>query len=341
MIMVTGASGQLGSLVHHRLMERGLSPLAGTRAPERFGDLGRRVDFDDPSMLDLAGVSTLVLVSAGYDEDDVVIAHHDRVITAAQSHGVGHVVCTSLTGAGDHLGFALAHRWTERRLQRSGLAWTVLRNGLYAELFGALAAPVDAVVSAPFGDGALAAAAREGLADVAAAVAADPSAHRGRTYELAGTTTVDAAGLAAGLGATCSPTSLARRRTELASAGLLPFQPAMLMSVYSSVAAGLLAGTGGDLADLLDVPLAWADRPRRRSGLSEGGQCDEGEVGAQPSSSRGPAGGARCPRCSWSRRARPTGRRPRRCGGEGRSGRPQPAGRVLPAAAGVPRKVCR
>ena len=254
MIMVTGASGQLGSLVHSRLLERGRAPLAGSRSPGRFGALGRRVDFDDSSNIDLTGVRTLVLVSAGYDEDDVVIARHDRVITAAQTHGVAHVVYTSLTGAGDHLGFALAHRWTERRLHQSGLAWTVLRNGLYAELFGALAAPVDGVMTAPFGDGALAAVAREDLADVAAAVAADPTPHRGRTYELAGVTTVDAAGIAAGLGVTYSPSSLAQGRTELASAGLLPFQPAMLMSVYSAVAAGLLAGTGGDLAGLLDAP---------------------------------------------------------------------------------------
>lgn len=254
MIMVTGASGQLGSLVHARLLERGLAPLAGSRVPQRFGTLGRRVDFDDPGTLDLSEVSTLVLVSAGYDEDDVVIARHDRVIAAAQAQGVDHVVYTSLVGAGDHLGFALAHRWTEQRLKDSTLSWTILRNGLYAELFGALAAPVEGVVSAPFGDGALAAVAREDLADVAATVAADPIVHRSRIYELPGTTTVDAASLADMLGAAYRPASLGRRRAELDAAGLLPFQPSLLMSIYSVVAAGSLAGTDGDLAGLLDGP---------------------------------------------------------------------------------------
>jgi uncharacterized protein YbjT (DUF2867 family) len=61
-----------------------------------------------------------------------------------------------------------------------------LRNGLYAELFGQLAAPVNDVITAPFGHGALAAVARQDLADAAVQVVADPGAHRNRTYELTG-----------------------------------------------------------------------------------------------------------------------------------------------------------
>lgn len=33
MLLVTGASGHLGSLIHAGLAERGLAPLAGTRTP--------------------------------------------------------------------------------------------------------------------------------------------------------------------------------------------------------------------------------------------------------------------------------------------------------------------
>ena len=62
MLLVTGASGHLGSLVHAGLTERGLAPLAGTRNPERFGALGRHLDFDDPATLRFSGVRTLVLV---------------------------------------------------------------------------------------------------------------------------------------------------------------------------------------------------------------------------------------------------------------------------------------
>ncbi|WP_199439871.1 NAD(P)H-binding protein [Umezawaea beigongshangensis] len=254
MLLVTGASGHLGSLVHAGLTRRGLAPLAGSRTPDRFGAAGRSLDFDDPATADLTGVRTLVLVSAGYGEDDVVIARHDAVITAAERAGVEHVVYTSLTAAGDHLPFALAHRWTERRLRASSLHWTVLRNGLYAELIGQLAAPADGVIATPLGDGAVAAVAREDLADAAVAVAADPESHRGSTLELVGPTAITAADLAAELAVPYLPVSLARWRAGLDGAGLLPFQPPMLLGICSAVAGGFLAGTGGDLARLLTRP---------------------------------------------------------------------------------------
>lgn len=254
MLLVTGASGHLGSLIDARLVERGLSPLAGSRNPAAFIDRGRRLDFDDPATLDLTGVRTLVLVSAGYGEDDVVIARHDCVITAAEAAGVEHIVYTSLTGTGEHLGFALAHRWTEGRLQRSPLAWTVLRNGLYAELFGQLAAPVDGVIRAPFGTGGLAAVAREDLADVAAHVAADPVPHRNRIYELNGPVALTATRLAQALDVLYRPVSLAEHRAVLDAGGLLPFQPAMLLSIFSATAAGFLGRTESDLPKLLAKP---------------------------------------------------------------------------------------
>lgn len=248
-------------------------------------------------------MTTLVLVSAGYAEDDVVIARHECVIRAAEEHGVAHVVYTSLTGAGDHLGFALARRWTERRLRRSALAWTVLRNGLYVEPFGALAAPEDAVVRAPFGDGALAAVAREDLADVAASVAAGPPAHAGRTYELVGITSVGAASVASALGVDYAPVPLVQRRVELGAAGLLPFQPAMLLSIFSAVAAGFLAGAEGDLARLLPSP------PRNPLAFAVAGAPVS--PGAPP---RTPAR-ASGDRCRPGARSRPRPRgRPRRAG---------------------------
>ncbi|GIH06423.1 NAD(P)-dependent oxidoreductase [Rhizocola hellebori] len=257
MLLVTGASGNLGALVHAGLVEKGLAPLAGTRTPARFAALGRMLDFDDPATLDLSGVQTLLLISAGYGEDDVVIARHHRVISAAEQAGVRHVIYTSLTGAGDHLAFALAHRWTEQRLQRSSMTWTILRNGLYAELFGLLAAPIDGVITAPFGDGALAAVTRQDLADAAVAVAAAPQAHLNRCYELVGSVALTAAELAAALDVPYKPVALADQRRALAHANLLPFQPPMVMSMYSAVAAGFLGSVDGDLATLL----ARAPRP--------------------------------------------------------------------------------
>ncbi|CAM5580092.1 NAD(P)H-binding protein [Streptomyces griseomycini] len=252
MILVTGANGNLGSATLAALRARGVAATGGSRTP---GEGMRRLDFDDHASLDLAEVSTLVLVSAGYAEDDQVVARHAAVLDAAVRDGVGHVVYTSLTTAGDHLGFALAHRATERLVQASGLPWTILRNGLYAELFGGLLMWAGDGVESAFGDGALAAVAREDLADAAAAVAAQPTRHSGRVHDLVGTP-ITAGQVADRLGVPHRTIGLGeyRRRLLDGTPGLLPFQPPMLASIATGVRHGFLGGTAPDLTGLLGRP---------------------------------------------------------------------------------------
>ncbi|MEV7341775.1 NAD(P)H-binding protein [Streptomyces sp. NPDC093544] len=253
MILVTGANGNLGSATLAALHARDVVATGGSRKP---GEGMRRLDFDDPAGLDLAGVSTLVLISAGYAEDDQVVGRHAAVLEAAVRDGVHHVVYTSLTSAGDHLGFALAHRATERLVRTSGLPWTILRNGLYAELFGGLLIWADSGVESPFGDGALAAVPREDLADAAAIVAANPTRHSGRVYDLVGTP-ITAGQVADRLGVPYGAISLVeyRRRLLDETPGLLPFQPPMLASIATGIRHGFLDGTTTDLPDLLDRPV--------------------------------------------------------------------------------------
>ncbi|WP_433537832.1 NAD(P)H-binding protein [Micromonospora sp. CA-249363] len=252
MIMVTGANGQLASLTLAELAERGVPALAGSRTPT---GAQRHLDFDDPATLDLAGVSTLVLVSAGYAEDDTVIARHRALLDAARRDGVAHVAYTSLTSAGDHLGFALAHRATEHMITNSGLAWTILRNGLYAELFGALLAWTPDGLESAFGTGALAAVARADLAAAAAVVASEPSAHAGKVYDLVGTP-ITAGDIADRLGVAHRTIELGEYRARLlGDADLLPFQPPMLASIATGVRHGFLHHTGPDLVHLLGRPL--------------------------------------------------------------------------------------
>ncbi|MFG3555278.1 NAD(P)H-binding protein [Micromonospora sp. NPDC047557] len=252
MIMVTGANGQLASLTLAELGEREVPALAGSRTPTSEQ---RHLDFDDPATLDLTGVSTLLLVSAGYAEDDQVIARHRTLLDAAGRDGVAHVIYTSLTSAGDHLGFALAHRATEQMIKTGGLAWTILRNGLYAELFGALLAWTPDGLESAFGTGALSAVARADLAAAAAVVASEPTAHVGKVYDLVGDP-ITAGGIADRLGVAHHTIDLGEYRTRLlGDAHLLPFQPPMLVSIATSVRHGFLDNTSPDLVRLLDRPL--------------------------------------------------------------------------------------
>lgn len=249
-ILVTGASGHLASAVLEHLTEAGAPATGATRHPASSGQL-RALDFDVPETISFEGVETLVLVSAGTEEDDVVITRHNNAITAAERDRVRHIVYTSLTDAGDHLGFALAHRWTERRLLNGTVQWTILRNGLYAELIGQLLTPREGVISAPFGRGGVAAVAREDLAEAAAIIARNPEKHQGKTYNLVGNKVITAQDLADSLAVAYRPGTLSELRQGLDSAPLLPFQPPMLLSIHSAASHGFLEETGTSITEIL------------------------------------------------------------------------------------------
>ncbi|MFI8278881.1 NAD(P)H-binding protein [Streptomyces sp. NPDC085929] len=264
MILVTGATGGLGKLVVERLAGRD-DVVAGTRSPQQApaGVPVRHIDFDDPaSMADgFAGVDTLLLISAGYGEDDVVIARHGAAIEAAEKNGIEHIVYTSLSAAGDHLAYALPHRWTERRLMGGSARWTILRNGLYAELLALFAVPdPEGRLTAPLGGGRLAAVAREDLADAAVRVVTSASSHAARTYELVGEEAIGGEDLArllteaAGTPVPFEPGTLAGAREAITASGAAAFQVPMLLSTLSAIAGGFMGATGSDLAGLLGRP---------------------------------------------------------------------------------------
>jgi uncharacterized protein YbjT (DUF2867 family) len=273
MILVTGVSGALGGLVLDGLSAvDGLEVVAGTRSGD--GTTARRIDFDDPATLaeGFRGVDVLVFVSAGYAEDDVVLARHGAVTDAATAAGVRHVIYTSLAGSGDLMTLALPHRWTEARLAAAPFDVTILRNGLYAEIpvglaaAGADSAATTGVFAAAFGDGRVTVVAREDLADVAIRVAAETqrdldaagrSRHADKTYELEGLTAIGghdiAEVLTSALGRTVEyrTVSLCDTRKALEGSGLEPYQVTHSLSLFSNVNASLLEAHDTDLTTLL------------------------------------------------------------------------------------------
>ncbi|MDQ2688653.1 MAG: NAD(P)H-binding protein, partial [Chloroflexota bacterium] len=142
MIVVTGASGQLGGLIARELLGRVESDRLRlvTRDPGRLGDIPAavdvaRADFDDPAGLPaaFAGGSTLLLVSTDTITDRA--AQHVRAIDAAREAGIRRVVYTSMTSPGvdNPALIADSHRATEEHLRDSGIDWTILRCGFYAD----------------------------------------------------------------------------------------------------------------------------------------------------------------------------------------------------------------
>ncbi|MFC4906671.1 NAD(P)H-binding protein [Actinomadura gamaensis] len=273
MILVTGISGGLGGLIFRGLSgEDGLDVVGGTRSGD--GMTARRIDFDDPASLSdgFRGVDVLVFVSAGYAEDDVVLARHGAVVDAAEAASVRHVVYTSLAGSGDLLTIALPHRWTEARLAGASFDVTILRNGLYAEVPVGLAAAAASsaaetgVFAAAFGAGRVSVVAKQDLAEVAVRVAAEiqhdlaagrGSRHAGRTYELEGVEAIGGQDIAEVLSDALDrpvgyqPISLSTAREALAGSGLEPYQITHTLSLFSNLNAGYLQADGTDLTALL------------------------------------------------------------------------------------------
>ncbi len=205
MILVTGATGQLGRLIVselRKILPAGESLAVSVRDPAKAAalkDLGvdvRQGDFDDKASLAKAFAGAKrVLVVSGDAPNAVRIRQHRAAIDAAKDAGVGHVVYTSFV---DHdpaspFAFAAIHHDTESYLSRSGLRYTVLRNGMYADMLhifaGTAAAGVFAaaagVFAAPAGDGKVSFVSRADLARATAHVLASDR-HAGRTLLLTG-----------------------------------------------------------------------------------------------------------------------------------------------------------
>ena len=125
------------------------------------------------------------MVSAGEAFDRV--DQHRSFVDAAVAAGVEHIVYTSFVGARPDATFTLVrdHAATEVHIRASGLAFTILRDNLYADFLPGMAGD-DGVIRGPAGEGRAAVVARDDVAAVAGVVLRDPAAHAGAIYELTG-----------------------------------------------------------------------------------------------------------------------------------------------------------
>ena len=207
MIVVTGATGQLGRLVIQALLQKlpAGDIVAAVRSPEKAADLAalgvgvRRADYTQPDSLAaaFAGADKLLLISSS--EIGQRVPQHRAAIDAAVRAGVQLIAYTSVLRADTSpLGLAAEHKETEALLRASGLPFVLLRNGWYTENYAASvpAALAHGAVLGSAGTGRIASAARADYAEAAAAVLV-LDGQAGRVYELAGDTSYTLAELAA------------------------------------------------------------------------------------------------------------------------------------------------
>ncbi|MET0806067.1 MAG: SDR family oxidoreductase [Lacisediminihabitans sp.] len=270
-LIVTGASGHLGSLVVESLLERGV-------APEQIVATGRRVDalapfaargvrtaeldYSRPETIDavLSAGDTVLLVSGS--EVGQRAAQHQNVIDAAVRAGAARIVYTSAPHATTSaLVLAPEHKATEEAILASGLPYTILRNNWYSENYADTIAQATATgfFIGSVGDGLVASASRKDYADAAAVALTSPDL-AGSIFELSGDTAWDYTELAAAISAVADREVEYRDLSPEAQAdalrgfGLDEGTVGFVVALDGNIRDGLLSETSGDLSRLIGRP---------------------------------------------------------------------------------------
>ncbi|MGW2272535.1 SDR family oxidoreductase [Streptomyces yangpuensis] len=231
MIVVTGATGNVGRPLTRALAEAGEQVTAVSRHAAAVPDGVRHVpaDLTEPQGLApvLEGAKALFLLLSG--DLHAPDARPAGVIDLAVASGVRRVVLLSSQGVATRpLGPSrIALRAVEDALQESGLDWAVLRPGGFASntLAWAESVRTHGTVAAPFGGVGVPVVDPADIAEVAAACLLDDR-HTGGVYELTGPEVItprrQAEAIAAALG---TPVRFHELTREEARAAMTRFVP--------------------------------------------------------------------------------------------------------------------
>lgn len=271
MIIVTGATGQLGGLIVERLLDLVPAERIGVsvRDPIKVGNLARhgvrvrRGDFAEPESLRYAfeGAEQILIVSSNarvYGGDP--LSQHRAAIEAAIAVGTRRIVYTSHMGASFTSAFPPMHDHaaTEDMLRNCGVAWTALRNGFYAESIRSYLGDVasSGALDLP-ADGKVAWTAHADLAAAAARLLVDTGKPDGPTPPLTAGKALDFGDVAEILEDLVGH-PITRRvipddtmEAHLAAQGMTSHVIAITIGFYRAARAGEFADAGPALTDLL------------------------------------------------------------------------------------------
>jgi len=199
-ILVTGATGKLGSATIEQLLKKTnpVNIVALARDENKAQQLieknieVRIGNFDATTSLDKAmqGIEKVLLIST---IDPNRFQQHTNVIDAARKAGVKFIVYTSVSlkdlnsSAAEFL--LKSHFQTEDHIKASGIAYTILRNNIYTDmLLMYLGEKVfETGIHLPAGQGKLPFALRREMGEATANLLFQSEEHQNKTYELTNT----------------------------------------------------------------------------------------------------------------------------------------------------------
>ncbi|WP_280413724.1 NmrA family NAD(P)-binding protein [Nocardia carnea] len=261
-VLVTGATGTVGSALVTALQGRGVTVRAMTRNPDRTvpGTDTVVADLRDPVSIAAAldGVDAAFLNSPSAED---AAALQIRFADIAHHAGVRRLVLLSqyAAHADSPVRFLRWHAEVEAHVQELGFDHTVLRPNLYMQsLLGFAGTIAQGWFAAPIGDTAVSAIDSRDIADTAAVVLTG-TGHTGRTYTLTGPRAVTheqiARALADATGQDITFQDSSADQFTAALTGLLaPWQLAGLVEDYAHYARGEAAEVHTSVADITGHP---------------------------------------------------------------------------------------
>lgn len=200
-ILITGATGHYGRTVLDTLLKNGVKNTgiyAMVRDKSKAADLkasGIKIVFGDYNNYDsllaaFSGIDKLLFVSGGELKNRS--EQHKLVVKAAKKAGVKHIFYTSQQHKTDDRTSPIyfivkSHLATEIAIMKSGIDYTILRNGLYMDLLPAFLGSkvLENGIFLPAGQGKMAFGLRREMAEATAGLIMSEG-HKNKIYDISG-----------------------------------------------------------------------------------------------------------------------------------------------------------